>query len=177
MVTKVGKACYSGCKLIDSVADAGRVVYNVATVRKTAALGTHTTLTGLKSVGRIARIFVALDAAFIPIDLAVMMKSTYDVNKYRTGQGSNSAVANEIGKLIPDLEEHEQKMKQILEGLESFFVELFSYLLILKLFYIIFYNPSTKIYIYAHICSVSLTQGSFFHTACVVHFHNFVYLF
>ena len=121
VATKVGKACHSGCKLIDSVADAGRVVYNVATVRKTAALGTHTTLTGLKSVGRIARIFVALDAAFIPIDLAVMMKSAYDVNKYRTGQGSNSAVANEIGKLLPDLEEYEQKMKQILEGLESFF--------------------------------------------------------
>ena len=50
-------------------------------------LGTRTTLTGLKLVGRIARVFVVLDAVFIPIDLAVMMKSVYDVHKYNTGQG------------------------------------------------------------------------------------------
>ena len=59
------------------------------------------------------------DVVFIPIDLAVMMKSAYDVHNYKTGQGSNSAVANEIGKLISDLEEHEQKMKKNLEELES----------------------------------------------------------
>ena len=48
-----------------------------------------------------------------------MMKSAYDVHKYNTGQGSNSDVANEIGKLISDLEEHEQKMKENLEELKS----------------------------------------------------------
>ena len=56
---------------------------------------------------------------YIPIDLAVMMKSVYDVHKYNTGQGSNSDVANEIDKLISDLEDHEQKMKENLEELES----------------------------------------------------------
>ena len=55
----------------------------------------------------------------IPIDLTVMMKSAYDVHKYNTGHGSNSAVANEIDKLISDLEEHDQKMKDNLEELES----------------------------------------------------------
>ena len=69
---------------------------------------------GLKSVAGIARVTV-----FTPIDLAIMMKSAYDVHKYKTGQGSNSAVANEIGKLISDLEEHEEKMKENLEELES----------------------------------------------------------
>ena len=43
----------------------------------------------------------------------------YYVHKYRNGQGSNSDVANEIDKLISDLEEHEQKMKENLEELES----------------------------------------------------------
>ena len=119
VATKVGKVFYNGYKLIDSVADTGRVVYNVATVGKTAALGTRTTLTGLKSLARIARVLVALDAVFIPIDLAVMMKSAYDVHKYNSGEGSNSAVADEIGKLISDLEEEEQKMKEILEELKS----------------------------------------------------------
>ena len=90
---KVGKGLYCGYKLFD-----GRP----------------------KSFAGIPRVtFVALDAVFIPIDLAVMMKSAYDVHKYKTRQGSNSAVANEIGKLISDLEEHEQKMKKNLEELES----------------------------------------------------------
>ena len=116
---KVGKGLYCGYKLFDGVADAGRVAYRAVTVGK-AALGARTTLSGLKSVAGIARAaFVALDVVFIPIDLAVMMKSAYDVHKYKTGQGSNSAVANEIGKLISDLEEHEQKMKENLEELES----------------------------------------------------------
>ena len=35
---------------------------------------------------------------YIPIDLAVMMKSAYDVHKYRNGQGSNSDVANKVDK-------------------------------------------------------------------------------
>ena len=70
VTTKVGKVFYNGYKLIDSVTDTGRVAYNVATVGKTAALGART---GLKSVGRFARVFVAIDAVFIPIDLAVMM--------------------------------------------------------------------------------------------------------
>ena len=37
----------------------------------------------------------------------------------RNGQESNSDVANKIDKLISDLEEHEQKMKENLEELES----------------------------------------------------------
>ena len=120
VATKVGKFLYNAYKLGDGVLDAGRVTYRAVTVGKTVALGVRTTLTGLKSLAGIARIsFVALDAVFIPIDLAVMMKSAYDVHKYRTGQGSNSAVANKIGKLISDLEEHEQKMKENLEELES----------------------------------------------------------
>ena len=85
-----------------------------------AGLGARTTFTGLKSLGGIARVsFVALEAVFIPIDLAVMMKSAYEIQKYEAGEGSSSAVANEIGKLISDLEEHEKKMKEILEELES----------------------------------------------------------
>ena len=116
---KVGKGLYCLCKLFDGVTDAGRVAYNAVTVGK-AALGARTTLSGLKSVAGIARVtFVALEVVFIPIDLAVMMKSAYDVHKYKTGQGSNSAVANDIGKLISDLEEHEKKMKKNLEELES----------------------------------------------------------
>ena len=117
---KVTKGLYCGYKLFDGVADAGRVAYRAVKVGKTAALGARMTFTGLRSVTGIARVsFVALDVVFIPIDLAVMMKSAYDVHKYRTGQGSNSAVANEIGKLISDLEEHEQKMKDNLKELES----------------------------------------------------------
>ena len=63
--------------------------------------------------------FVTVDTVFIPIDLAAMMKSAFDVHKFTIGQGSNSVVANEIGKLISDLEKHEQKMKENLEELES----------------------------------------------------------
>ena len=116
---KVGKSLYCGYKLIDGVTDAGRVAYHAVTVGK-AAHGARTTLSGLKSVAGIARVtFVALEVVFLPIDLAIMVKSINDVHNYNTGQGSNSAVANEIGKLISDLEEHEQKMKENLEELES----------------------------------------------------------
>ena len=117
---KVTKGLYCGYKLIDSTLDAGRVVYRVVTVGKTAALGARMTLTGLRTVTGIVRsTFAAFDLVLIPINIIAMAKSAYDVHKYRTGQGSNSAVAKEIGKLISDLEEHEQKMKKNLEELES----------------------------------------------------------
>ena len=116
---KVGKGLYCGYKLFDGLADGATIAYRAVTVGK-AALGARTTLTGLKSVAGIARVtFVALDVVFIPIDLAVMVKSAYEIHNYKTGEGSYSAVANEIGKLISHLEEREQKMKKKLEELES----------------------------------------------------------
>ena len=84
-----------------------------------------------------------------------MMKSAYDVNKYNIGQGSNSDVANDIGKLISDLEEHEQKIKEKLEELKSIV-------------------SGCHLSIYIHICPFYLPHDKFLSYSLCCSFHSFV---
>lgn len=61
---------------------------------------------------------VAFDVLFIPIDIAVMVKSAYDVHKYKNGYGiSNSTAASNIGSILTKLEENETNMMDLRDQL------------------------------------------------------------
>lgn len=122
---KVGKpaiiGAYNAYNLIKTGVNAGHIVYSAATIGKAAAIGTHTALTGLSTAARVFRVgSVVVNAVFIPVDLLVMLKSAYDVHKYRTGKGSNSNAAEKIAELINCLENHRHQIKRDFEELELY---------------------------------------------------------
>lgn len=49
---------------------------------------------------------VVFDVVSIPVNLAVMLKVSYDIQQYKTKGKSNSAVAKRIGELIKQLDDH-----------------------------------------------------------------------
>ena len=92
------KALYGGYKAIDAVFEAGKVVGSAIKAARIAAVGGRT-------------------VALLPVDLAVMVKSAYDVHKYRTEGESNSNVAKEIGQLIKDLEINRDELQKFSDEL------------------------------------------------------------
>ena len=102
------KAFYNGYKFIDGVADVGRNAVTITySVRAGVQAGARTVYFGLGTFGRALSIgSVAFDVLFIPIDIAVLVKSAYDVHKYKNGYGiSNSAAASNIGSILTKLED------------------------------------------------------------------------
>lgn len=103
------KTFYSGYKLVDGVTDVGRsavaVTTTVRTVRAGVQVGARTVYTGLGTFGHVFSIGgVVLDVLFIPIDIAVLVKSAYDVQNYKDGAGkSNSAAALNIDSVLMQL--------------------------------------------------------------------------
>ena len=77
--------------------------------------GAWTVYVGLGTVGRIFSIGgVILDIVFIPVDIAVLVKSTHDVHKYKNGQGkSNSAAAANIRSVLVQLEQHREELQRV----------------------------------------------------------------
>ena len=150
------KTLYNGYKLIDGVTDVGRNAITVTTFARAgvragsgagagARAGARTVYFGLETFGRafsvgsvalyvlfiFGRAFsvgnVALYVLFIPIDIAVLVKSAYDVHKYKNGYGkSNSAAAKNIGSILTKMEENETNLVDIrdqLPGAETSQVE------------------------------------------------------
>ena len=124
-MVKYGKSgvrgAYSAYQLIDAAWDAGRNIYTAAEIAKAGVqVGTRTVWAGLSTAGRVVSgVTVAFDLIFIPIDLAVLIKSAYDVHKYKRGRGSNSAVAKKIGEFIENLEQNRAQLKKIQEELRE----------------------------------------------------------
>ena len=112
------KTFYSGYKLIDGVTDIGRnalaVTNTVRTVRAGVQAGARTVYAGLGTFGRVFSIGgVVLDVVFIPIDIAVLVKSAYDVHKYSENGKSNSAAASNIDSIIKQLEENKENLEEV----------------------------------------------------------------
>ena len=109
------RTLYNGYKLIDGATDVGRSAVAVSnTVRAGVQAGARTAYVGLGTVGRVFSIgSVVLDVVFIPIDVAVLVKSAYDVHKYKDGRGrSNSTAASNIVSVIKQLEENEETLRE-----------------------------------------------------------------
>ena len=107
---------YSGYKFIDGVSDVGRNVFKVTnTVRVGVQAGARGVYLGLGTVGRIFSIgSIALDVLFIPIDFAVLVKSAYDVHKYKNGKGkSSSSAASNIRKMLEELKQNSDELKEV----------------------------------------------------------------
>lgn len=105
----VGRGVYHSYKFIDGFMDIGRAVKATVTAAR-AGQGARTAWAGLSTFGRVFGIVgVVFDTVFIPIDLAVMAKSAYDVHQYKKGK-SNSNRAKEVWNLIKDLEVHRDKL-------------------------------------------------------------------
>ena len=104
-----GKALWHGYKLIDGSTDIARTAVTIASTAKT---GARTTVwAGLSTAKHVANVVgVVLDVVFIPVDLAFMLKASYDVHKYKTTGKSNSAAAKKLGEFITQLEEHRDKV-------------------------------------------------------------------
>lgn len=119
------KGAYGAYQLIDAAWDVGRNIYTAAEIAKAGVqVSARTAWASLSTAGRVVSgVTVAFDLIFIPIDLAVLIKSAYDVHKYNGGKGtSNSAAAKKIGELIENLEQHQAELEKIQEELreESF---------------------------------------------------------
>ena len=57
---------------------------------------------------------MVLDVLFIPVDIAVLVKSAYDVHNYKDGAGkSNSAAASNIDSVLTQIKENKQKLKDV----------------------------------------------------------------
>ena len=114
------KTFYNGYKLIDGVADVGRTAITATnSVRAGVQAGARTVYFGLGIFGRAFSIgSVALDVLFIPVDIAVLVKSAYDVHQYKNGKGkSNSAAAKNIGSILEKMKDNKKNLKEFRDQL------------------------------------------------------------
>ena len=110
------KTFYNGYKLVDGATDVGRNVITVTnSVKAGVQAGARTVYVGLGTVGRIFSIgSVVLDIVFIPIDIAVLVKSAHDVHKYKSGHGkSNSVAAANIRSVLTQLEDNRKEVQRV----------------------------------------------------------------
>lgn len=100
---------YDGYKLVDSAMDVGRAALRVGRFATGASSGARIAWAGLNTVaGGLSVAGVVFDAVALPFDLAVLIKGSIDVHKYRTGRGSNSRRANQVAVVIQKLESHKE---------------------------------------------------------------------
>ena len=104
----IGGGAYNTYKFIDGFADVGRTIQVAAIAGRVGQATAHTAWAGLSTAARVFGVTgVVFDVVFIPVDLAVLIKSSYDVHKYKNGKGkSASNNAASVQKIISDLEEH-----------------------------------------------------------------------
>ena len=116
------KTFYNGYKLVDGASDVGRTITNTVragtVVKAGAQVGARTVYFGLGTFGRVFSIgSVIFDVVFIPIDIAVLAKSAYDIHKFKNGQGSNSTAASNIRSMLTQLEKNEEKLTEFRNAL------------------------------------------------------------
>ena len=111
-VKKVIAFGYRAYKTLDSVFEACKTVYSII---KAGAPAARTAWQAASTIARVVSVVgVVFDVAFIPIDLAVMVKSAYDVHKFKKKGESNSNVAKEIQGLIDKLKKNKEEITKIL---------------------------------------------------------------
>ena len=97
---------YSPYKLVDGVFSAGRVIATTST-HAGQAMG-PTMIAGLGVAARVMGVAsVVFDVVLIPMNLAVMIKASYDVHMYYKNGTSNSNRATTVQGLISDLKTHQ----------------------------------------------------------------------
>ena len=112
------RALYGGYKSIDAIFEAGKATITAVKAARVAAVAGRTVWSTLSTTGRVIGAAGAIfDFLFIPVDLAVMVKSAYDVHKYKTEGESNSNVAKEIGELIKALDNNRDDLQKFSDGL------------------------------------------------------------
>lgn len=111
---------YNIGRFAEVAGDITRLATSAAAVGRTAATGTRLAATGLRTVGGILSVgSIVLDVVFLPIDIGVMFKASYDVHKYRTTGESNSDAAKKTKEVILVLEENLNGWKAILNDLQT----------------------------------------------------------
>ena len=108
------KTFYNGYKLIDGAADVGRTAITATnSVRAGVQAGARTVYFGLGIFGRAFSIgSVAFDVLFIPVDIAVLVKSAHDVHKYKKYGKSNSSAAKNIGSVLEKMQKNEKNLTE-----------------------------------------------------------------
>ncbi len=107
-------------QLINNVADIGIcVIVIIDSVRAGLQARAQSVYFGLGTSGQAFSIgSVALDVLFIPIIMAILVKSAYDVHKYKNGYGvSNSAAAKNIKNILKKMEENETTLLKVRDQL------------------------------------------------------------
>ena len=111
---KIAKGVYDGYKLLDSTFDIARNVYKIGQVGRAGFVASRTAWASLSVATRsLSIIGVVFDVVSIPLDLFVIVKSSIEIHKYRTGRGTNSSPAKRIRDLIEGLEEHKDQMLKL----------------------------------------------------------------
>ena len=113
------RALYGGYKSIDAIFEAGKAAISAVKAARVAAVAGRTAWSALSTTGRVIGAAGAIFDffVFIPVDLGVMVKSAYDVHKYKTEGESNSNVAKEIGELIKTLDNNQDDLQKFADGL------------------------------------------------------------
>lgn len=124
LIKNIGTFTYNIGRGADVIGDTFRITQKAITAVRAgtsaATAGTRLTRAGLRTVSGVLRVGgVVLDVVFIPIDIGVMIKSSYDVHKYKTTGESNSNVARDIGDLIIVLTENLKQMEACKQELET----------------------------------------------------------
>ena len=114
-----GRGLWNGYKLIDSMFEGGKAVITAVDLAKLGGqVGRRALWSGLSTTAKVLGIVgVVFDAALIPVDLAFMIKSAYDVHKYKKTGKSNSNAAAKVGKIISELERNQAQLIELYEAL------------------------------------------------------------
>ena len=116
----VGKTAVTGfiklCKFIDGFYDVLRTVKSAVVAARLGA-GARTVWAGLSTTTRALGIIGAVcDVVFIPVDIAVMVKSSYDIHMHKQGK-SNSTRAKSVQETIDELQAHYDKLIIMRDGM------------------------------------------------------------
>ena len=88
----------------------GRTIKSAVVAVRAGGAGARTAWAGLSTATRALGIFGAvLDVVTIPMDVAVMVKSSYDIHMHKQGK-SNSTRAKNVQEIIDELQAHFDKL-------------------------------------------------------------------
>ena len=107
--TEFYSRCIFRSELINGVEDVGNCIIVITnSVRAGLQASAQSVYFGLGTFGRAFSIgSLAFAILFLPIDIVILVKSAYDVHKYKNGNGkSNSAAAKNIGSILEKMEEN-----------------------------------------------------------------------
>ena len=111
-----GSAVWSAYKLVDGAVDVGRTA---AAGAKIGASGARVAWAGLSTPLRVVSV---VDVVFDSVDIATMLKASYDVHQHKKGNSmSNAACA--LGELIKELEKERNQIRDFSAASRSHYNE------------------------------------------------------